>query len=211
VPRQTIETNGRNDMAQVAAAVDDHGHTVTGISNWKVGFWTFIASECLFFGTLISTYMVFKGRAVTGPYPAEIFDVLITTISTTVLLFSSLAMVLALYAVQRANKRAAILWLLAVIAMGAIFLGMEANSYLKYIDYGLTLTSSTFGSSYYVLTGTHKLHVVVGMVWMTALIWMIARDRIPPAKAETVEIAGLYWHFVDIIWIVIFTLVYLIQ
>jgi heme/copper-type cytochrome/quinol oxidase subunit 3 len=198
-------------MAQAAAAVDDHGHTTTGISNFKLGFWTFIASECLFFGTLISTYMVYKGRAVVGPYPAEIFDVLITTISTTVLLFSSLAMVLALHAVQLGRKKHAIMWLLAVIAMGGIFLGMEFNSYLKYIDYGLTLTSSTFGSSYYVLTGTHKVHVVLGMIWMAILIWLIARDRIPPAKSEQVEIAGLYWHFVDIIWIVIFTLIYLIQ
>lgn len=198
-------------MAQAAAAVDDHGHTTTGISNFKLGFWTFIASECLFFGTLISTYMVYKGRAVVGPYPSEIFDVLITTISTTVLLFSSLAMVLALHAVQLGRKKHAIMWLLAVIAMGGIFLGMEFNSYLKYIDYGLTLTSSTFGSSYYVLTGTHKVHVVLGMVWMGILIWLIARDRIPPAKSEQVEIAGLYWHFVDIIWIVIFTLIYLIQ
>jgi len=198
-------------MAQVAAAADDHGHTTTGLSNWKVGFWTFIASECLFFGTLISTYMVYKGRAVTGPYPAEIFDVLHTTISTTILLFSSLAMVLALDAVQKAKKGAAIFWLVMVIAMGAGFLVMEGQSYLKYIDYGLTLTSSTFGSSYYVLTGTHKVHVILGMVWMGALIWRIAQNKIPPAKAEQVEIAGLYWHFVDIIWIVIFTLIYLLQ
>jgi heme/copper-type cytochrome/quinol oxidase subunit 3 len=198
-------------MAQVAAAADDHGHTTTGLSNWKVGFWTFIASECLFFGTLISTYMVFKGRAVTGPYPSEIFDVLHTTISTTILLFSSLAMVLALDAVQRARKGLAIFWLFMVIAMGGGFLFLEGQSYLKYMDYGLTLTSSTFGSSYYVLTGTHKVHVIMGMIWMGALIWLIARDRIPPKKAEQVEIAGLYWHFVDIIWIVIFTLVYLLQ
>jgi heme/copper-type cytochrome/quinol oxidase subunit 3 len=199
-------------MAHAAtAAADDHGHTSTGISNWKLGFWAFIASECLFFGTLISTYMVYKGMAVTGPYPAEIFDVMKTTVSTTILLFSSLAMVLALDQVLKAKKKWAIFWLVMVILMGGAFLVMEYTSYLKYISYGLTLGSSTFGSSYYVLTGTHKLHVVIGMIWMSALIWMIARDRIPPAKAETVEIAGLYWHFVDIIWIVIFTLVYLIQ
>ncbi len=198
-------------MAQAAAAADDHGHTSTGVSNWKVGFWTFIASECLFFGTLISTYMVYKGRAVTGPYPEEIFDVLHTTVSTTILLFSSLAMVLALDQVLRARKKWAIFWLAMVIAMGAGFLFMEGQSYLHYLHEGLTITSSTFGSSYYVLTGTHKLHVIIGMIWMAALIWLIARDRIPPAKAEQVEIAGLYWHFVDIIWIVIFTFVYLIQ
>lgn len=184
--------------------------TNTGISNWKLGFWTFLASECLFFGTLISTYMVYKGSAVTGPYPAEIFDVLHTTISTTVLLFSSLAMVLALNSVQRGNRKAAVLWLFAVIAMGATFLGLEFQSYLKYMGYGLTLSSSTFGSSYFVLTGTHKAHVFFGMIWMGILAWRIHKGFVPPAKAEQVEVAGLYWHFVDIIWIVIFTLVYLI-
>jgi heme/copper-type cytochrome/quinol oxidase subunit 3 len=195
-------------MAHAAAA--EHHATNTGVSNWKVGFWTFLASECLFFGTLISTYMVYKGSAVTGPYPAEIFDVLHTTISTTILLFSSLAMVLALHYVLHSRKNWAIFWLAMVIAMGAAFLGLEAQSYAKYMGYGLTLTSSTFGSSYFVLTGTHKAHVFFGMIWMGILAWKIHRDRIPPAKAEQVEVAGLYWHFVDIIWIVIFTLVYLI-
>jgi heme/copper-type cytochrome/quinol oxidase subunit 3 len=193
-----------------AAAAHDHHATNTGVSNFKLGFWVFLASECLFFGTLISTYMVYKGTALEGPYPVEIFDILKTTISTTVLLFSSLAMVLALHFTQAAKKNVAILWLFAVILMGGIFLGMEAQSYAKYIDYGLTLGSSTFGSSYYVLTGTHKLHVAVGMLWMGVLAWRIWTDKIPPAKAEQVEVAGLYWHFVDIIWIVIFTLVYLI-
>lgn len=195
-------------MAQAAAA--EQHRTSTGVSNWKLGFWTFIASECLFFGTLISTYMVYKGSAVTGPYPADLFDVMHTTISTTVLLFSSLAMVLALNQVQKANRKGAILWLIAVILMGATFLGLEAQSYLKYMGYGLTLQSSTFGSSYFVLTGTHKAHVFFGMIWMAILAWRIGKGRVPPEKAEQVEVAGLYWHFVDIIWIVIFTLVYLI-
>lgn len=195
-------------MAHAAAA--DHHTTNTGVSNWKLGFWTFLASECLFFGTLISTYMVYKGTALIGPYPAEIFDVLHTTISTTILLFSSLAMVLALHYVQHARKNLAIIWLAVVIAMGAGFLVMEAQSYLKYIGYGLTLTSSTFGSSYFVLTGTHKAHVFFGMIWMGILAWRIHRGKLGPAQAEQVEVAGLYWHFVDIIWIVIFTLVYLI-
>jgi heme/copper-type cytochrome/quinol oxidase subunit 3 len=195
-------------MAHAAAA--DHHATNTGVSNFKLGFWTFLASECLFFGTLISTYMVYKGTALVGPYPAEIFDVLHTTISTTILLFSSLAMVLALHYVQHARKKPAIIWLGVVIAMGAGFLVMEFQSYLKYIGYGLTLTSSTFGSSYYVLTGTHKVHVFFGMIWMGILAWRIHRGKIAAPQAEQVEVAGLYWHFVDIIWIVIFTLVYLI-
>jgi heme/copper-type cytochrome/quinol oxidase subunit 3 len=201
-------------MATAAAAAhdahDDH-YTATGLSNWKVGFWTFIGSECLFFATLITTYMVYKGKAVSGPYPEDLFNIMLTTTSTTILLFSSLAMVMALAAVQANKKKVAIRWLITVIGMGAAFIAIEAYEYLHFIDYGLTLTSSTFGSSYYVLTGTHKVHVIVGMIWMAILAWQIHKDRIPPAKSLQVEIAGLYWHFVDVIWIVIFTLVYLME
>ncbi len=204
-------------MAQAVAASAHDAHdahdphaTNTGVSNFKLGFWVFLASECLFFGTLISTYMVYKGTALEGPYPADLFDIIKTTISTTVLLFSSLAMVLALHYVHEARKNLAILWLFAVIAMGGTFLVMEYFSYIKYIGYGLTIGSSTFGSSYFVLTGTHKAHVAVGMIWMAILAWRLHKGKIPPSKSDQVEVAGLYWHFVDIIWIVIFTLVYLI-
>lgn len=202
-------------MAHAAAATahdahDDH-YTSTGLSSWKVGFWTFIGSECLFFATLITTYMVYKGQAVTGPYPEDLFNIMITTASTTILLFSSLAMVLALSAVQKAQKKVAIGWLFAVMAMGLAFIAIEVWEYTHFIHEGLTLTSSTFGSSYYVLTGTHKAHVLVGVIWMGILAFQIWKDRIPPAKSLQVEIAGLYWHFVDVIWIVIFTLVYLLQ
>jgi len=198
-------------MAHAVAAADDHHRTSTGVSNWKLGFWTFIASECLFFGTLISTYMVYKGKAVTGPYPEDIFNILLTTLSTTILLFSSLAMVLALDAVQKANKKGALFWLGMVMLMGLSFIGIEIYEYLHFIHEGLTITSSTFGSAYYVVTGTHKAHVLVGVIWMGTLAVLVHKDRIPPSKAEQVEVAGLYWHFVDIIWIVIFTLVYLIN
>lgn len=201
-------------MATAAAAAahdahDDH-YTATGLSNWKVGFWTFIGSECLFFATLITTYMVYKGKAVSGPYPEDLFNIMITTASTTILLFSSLAMVMALAAVQASKKRAAIGWLITVMAMGLAFIGIEAWEYTHFIHEGLTITSSTFGSSYYVLTGTHKAHVAIGVIWMGILAIQIARGRIPPEKSLQVEIAGLYWHFVDVIWIVIFTLVYLL-
>lgn len=199
--------------ATAAAAHDAHDdhYTATGLSNWKVGFWTFIGSECLFFATLITTYMVYKGKAVSGPYPEDLFNIMLTTTSTTILLFSSLAMVMALAAVQANKKKAAIGWLITVMAMGLAFIGIEAWEYLHFIHEGLTITSSTFGSSYYVLTGTHKVHVAVGIIWMGILAFQIARNRIPPEKSLQVEIAGLYWHFVDVIWIVIFTLVYLIK
>ncbi len=200
-------------MAEAAAAVahDDHHYTSTGLNSWKVGFWTFIGSECLFFGTLISTYMVYKGQSVTGPYSQEVFDIPLTTVSTFVLLMSSLAMVLALDGVQRANKKLAVFWLAMVVLMGSIFLGFQVYEFQHFVHVGLTIPQNLLGSSFFVLTGFHGAHVTVGVIWMTTLLVMALRDKLPPAKALNVEIAGLYWHFVDIVWIVIFVLVYLIQ
>jgi heme/copper-type cytochrome/quinol oxidase subunit 3 len=198
-------------MAEAAAvAHDDHHYTSTGLNSWKVGFWTFIGSECLFFGTLLSTYMVYKGAALQGPYPGDVFDIPLTTISTFVLLMSSLAMVLALDGVQRANKKLTLFWLGVVIVFGAIFLGFQYYEFNHFVHVGLTLEQSVFGSTFFVLTGFHGAHVTVGVIWMISLFVMALRGKLPPEKALNVEIAGLYWHFVDIVWIVIFVLVYLI-
>ena len=199
-------------MAQAAAiAQDEHHYTSTGLSSLKVGFWTFIGSECLFFATLISTYLVYKGRSVVGPYPEEILDIPLTTISTFVLLMSSLAMVLALDGVQRGSKKLALIWLGAVILLGTTFLGFQVYEFNHFVHEGLTLSTNVFGSSFFVLTGFHGAHVTGGVIWMITLWIMAARGKLSSADSLKVEIAGLYWHFVDIVWIVIFTLVYLIQ
>jgi heme/copper-type cytochrome/quinol oxidase subunit 3 len=199
-------------MTDTASAMhDEHHYTATGLSSWKVGFWTFIGSECLFFGTLIATYLVYKGASIQGPYPDEVLDIPLTTISTFVLLMSSLAMVLALDGVQRGSRKLALTWLGAVIVLGALFLGFQAYEFTHFVHEGLTIPRNVFGSSFFVLTGFHGAHVTVGVIWMTTLFVLALRDRLPPAKALNVEIAGLYWHFVDIVWIVIFVLIYLIQ
>jgi heme/copper-type cytochrome/quinol oxidase subunit 3 len=199
-------------MSQAAAiAHDDHHYTSTGLSSWKVGFWTFIGSECLFFASLISTYMVYKGRSVVGPYPEEILDIPLTSVSTFVLLMSSLAMVLALDAVQKGDRRFSLVWLGAVILLGSTFLGFQVYEFNHFVHEGLTIGTNVFGSSFFVLTGFHGAHVTGGVIWMITLWLMAARGKLAPADSMKVEIAGLYWHFVDIVWIVIFTLVYLIQ
>lgn len=192
-------------------AHDEHHYTSTGLNSWKVGFWTFIGSECLFFASLISTYMVYKGRSVVGPYPEEILDIPLTSISTFILLMSSLSMVLALDAVQRGNKKLSLIWLGGVILLGAGFLGFQVYEFNHFVHEGLTIGTNVFGSSFFVLTGFHGAHVAGGVIWMITLWIMAARNKLPPSGALKVEIAGLYWHFVDIVWIVIFTLVYLIQ
>ena len=197
-------------MSQAAAAHDDHHYTSTGVPNWKLGFWTFIGSECLFFASLISTYMVYKGASITGPYPHEILDIPLTTISTFVLLMSSLAMVLALDGVTK-GKKSGLWWLFGVIVLGLVFLGFQVYEFNHFVHEGLTIQKNVFGSSFFVLTGFHGAHVAGGVLWLSILLIRGMQGKVPPEKALQVEIAGLYWHFVDIVWIAIFTLVYLIQ
>lgn len=187
-----------------------HPPTATGLDSRKLGFWTFIGSETLFFGSLISTYMVYKGAAVSGPLPHEVLDIPVTSVSTFVLLTSSLAMVLALNAVQRGSRAGALTWILATAVGGLIFLGFQAYEFTTFVHEGLTISASVFGSSFFVLTGFHGAHVSVGVVWLLTLWVLTLRGKIGPAQALNVEMAGLYWHFVDVVWIVIFTLIYLI-
>jgi cytochrome c oxidase subunit 3/cytochrome o ubiquinol oxidase subunit 3 len=172
--------------------------------------WMFLGSECLLFGGLISTYMLYKGRVNSGPQPDQIFDIPFTSVSSFVLLMSSLTMVLAVSAAQRKDDRNTNLWLTITALLGAMFVGGQVYEFTAFYREGLGFTTSLFGSSFYTLTGFHGVHVSVGIIMLMALVGMISRNRIPGNKAEAVEMVGLYWHFVDVVWIVIFTLVYLI-
>jgi heme/copper-type cytochrome/quinol oxidase subunit 3 len=186
-------------------------HTSMGLDSRKMGFWAFIGSECLLFGSLISTYLVYQGRSVSGPTPAEILNIPVTSISTFDLLMSSLWMVLALAAVQRGDMKWAKVWLLGVAIGGAIFIGFQIYEFSSFVREGLTLQANLFGCTFFILTGTHGAHVTVGVLWMLTLWYRAMRGKLGPEHAMTVEIAGLYWHFVDVVWIVIFTLVYLLH
>jgi heme/copper-type cytochrome/quinol oxidase subunit 3 len=191
-------------------AIAHHPPTATGLDNVKLGFWTFIGSETLFFGSLISTYMVYKGASVAGPYPHDVLNIPLTSVSTFVLLMSSLAMVLALNAVQAGSRSGALVWLMAVVILGLGFLGFQAYEFTHFVHEGLTIKTNVFGSSFFVLTGFHGAHVSVGVLWLLTLWIQTLRGKIGKEDTLKVEIAGLYWHFVDVVWIVIFTLVYLI-
>ena len=185
--------------------------TATGLDTRKVGFWVFLGSETLFFGSLISTYMVYKNESVVGPYTHDILDIPLTSISTFVLLMSSLAMVLALDAVQRSWRKGALFWIMATALLGATFLGFQAFEFTEFYHHDLTLQTNLFGSSFFVLTGFHGAHVTIGVIWLLILWLDCFKGKLPASKSLNLEIAGLYWHFVDIVWIVIFTLIYLIQ
>jgi len=185
-------------------------HTSTGLSNNKLGMWLFLGSECLLFGGLISTYMIYRGRVGEGPRPGNVFDIPFTSVSSFVLLMSSLTMVLAVAAAQKRDDRGTTLWLTVTGLLGATFVGGQVYEFTAMYNEGLGFTTSLFGSAFYTLTGFHGVHVTVGVIMLLSLVGIIKRSRVPGDKAEVVELVGLYWHFVDIVWIIIFTLVYLI-
>src|SRR2546426_216871 len=140
--------------------------------------WTFLGSECLFFGTLIATYMAYRGRSVVGPYPHEILNIPITTISTFDLLMSSLLMVLALAAVQRGDRWQARLWLFGTAFFGLIFLGFQVYEFTDFAHRGLTVQQNLFGSTFFVLTGFHGAHVAIGVLWLLSLWILDLRGRL---------------------------------
>ena len=191
-------------------APEEEHPTTTGINNRKLLMWVFLSSDCLFFGTLIATYMVYRGQSLVGPYPVDIIDVPITTISTFVLLCSSFAMVRALAATNEDRQGAIIFWLLLTAFLGAIFIGFQVYEFNLFKTEGLRIDTNLFGTTFFTLTGFHGAHVTLGIVWLLGLAWVAKKGRLGPKTALDVELAGLYWHFVDIVWIVIFTLLYLI-
>ena len=187
-----------------------HDYTTTGLNHRKMLMWVFLGSDCLFFGSLIATYMVYRGQSLQGPYPADIIDIPVTTISTFVLLCSSFAMVRALAATQENNQTGIKLWLLATAVLGGIFIGFQVFEFNLFKNEGLTLGQNLFGATFFTLTGFHGAHVTLGIIWLLALFILSFKGRIHPGTVLDVEICGLYWHFVDIVWIVIFTLLYLV-
>ena len=203
------------------AASPAHIDTSTGLDSRKMAFWTFIGSECLLFGSLIATYLAYKGKSLTPPYPHDIvvngqayegvLNIPLTTFSTFILLMSSVAMVFALYNVQRGDRKWGPFWLFMTAFGGSIFLGCQVYEFTEFYRHGMTLKSNLFGSTFFLLTGFHGAHVTVGIIYLITLGVMGLRGRVGPERTLNVEIAGLYWHFVDVIWIVIFPLIYLIK
>jgi heme/copper-type cytochrome/quinol oxidase subunit 3 len=223
------------------AAAPQHApahYTTTGLSHNKIAMWAFIGSECLLFASLISTYLVYKGRSLAGPYPHEwwckstnviaasaqqvgacppdqlfrpILNIPITSASTFVLLMSSLAMVLAHAAVERNDRTYSKLWLAATALLGTTFLGFQAYEFTSFVHEGLTIRTNLFGSSFFTLTGFHGAHVTAGVIWLTTLLFIDFKRGLGPRDAINVDVCALYWHFVDVVWIAIFTLVYLIK
>jgi heme/copper-type cytochrome/quinol oxidase subunit 3 len=188
-----------------------HSETSTGLSNTKLAMWVFLASECMLFGALITTYVLYRGRPdQPPPHPNEVFDIPYTSVSSFVLLASSLTMVLALSASQQRDTGRMRLWLLSTALLGMTFVGGQVYEFTAFYEEGLKLSTNLFGTTFYVLTGFHGVHVTVGILMLLSLVGMSYARRLPEDPSFPIEMVGLYWHFVDIVWIVIFTVVYLI-
>ncbi len=243
LPSSVLSLGAQPHVAATAHAAPAHGgheehhhYTTTGLDHRKIAVWAFIGSECMLFASLISTYLIYKGKSVVGPFPHSawtnpqtgqvfppILDIPVTSASTFVLLMSSLAMVLALAAVENKDKPLAPnigwwdkqlasskLWLWMTCILGATFLGFQAYEFTSFVHEGLTIRTNLFGSTFFTLTGFHGAHVTVGVIWLGTLLAIDYKRGLGPRDALNVDIAALYWHFVDVVWIAIFTLLYLI-
>ncbi len=201
----------------MSAPVADHSHaaahpipSVKGVSNNKLLMWLFLGSECLLFGALISSYLLLKERLPEGEIgPSDVFDIPFTSVSSFVLLLSSLTMVLALANMSRGDEHRFRVWTVTTALLGATFIAGQVYEFSAFYEEGLGYTTNIFSSAFYTLTGFHGAHVTIGIVMLMSLVVLNLRGRLGPDRAEVVEIVGLYWHFVDIIWILIFTVIYL--
>lgn len=183
----------------------------------QLGFWFFLAGECALFASFIGTYLTLAGQHGKGPGPAEAFDLTLVFVMTFLLLTSSLTSVISTVGMQRGDFKMMHRWLTATILLGLVFLAFQIYEFIEYSSIGLTMQSSPFGSAFYALVGFHGLHVLFGLIWLSVLKFQsLDRHGFTTDEALTVQnaskfyIAGLYWHFVDVVWVVIFTVVYLL-
>jgi heme/copper-type cytochrome/quinol oxidase subunit 3 len=194
-----------------ASVANDPPETGLGASDATVGTWEFLGTQVLFFTGLIGSYVILRfGAASTWPAPGEVLNVPITAINTFILICSSVSMVKAFAAVEEGDQRGTSLWLLATFAMGAAFLGVQVYEYAELIGHDFLPSSGLYGSTFFTMTGFHGFHVFLGLCCLGFTTVKAFRGGYSAENHRGVEVLGLYWHFVDLVWIILFTIVYLI-
>ncbi len=184
--------------------------SATGIPHGKLGMWLFLASEVMFFTGLIGAYLVLRLGHPAWPGPEGHLSVPLGTLNTLVLICSSTTIVLALAAGERGALRTVRLWLLATILLGALFLVVKGFEYTAKFSHHIVPSTTVFWSCYFVLTGFHALHVLGGIIFNVLVLSYAASEARWQLFHQRLELAGLYWHFVDIVWIFLFPLLYLL-
>jgi heme/copper-type cytochrome/quinol oxidase subunit 3 len=182
-----------------------------GVYNEKLGMWIFLGSEVMFFTALIGTYVILRfAHPDSWKPPGQVLNIPVTAVNTFLLICSSVTMVKAFAAVQDGFLRQLRLWLVATCMIGATFVGVQVYEYTHLIEKGFVPSEGLYGSTFYTMTGFHGFHVTMGVICMIYVTLKAFRGKYTQADHRGVEVIGLYWHFVDLVWIILFTIVYLI-
>jgi cytochrome o ubiquinol oxidase subunit 3 len=193
--------------APVFYEVDEHEHP-EGAST-MLGFWLYLMSDCLIFAMLFATYGVLGGNYAAGPGPKDVFELPLVALNTTMLLLSSITYGFAMLAMVKDKVGATQAWLFITAIFGACFLGIELYEFAHLIEEGAGPQRSAFLSSFFTLVGTHGLHVTFGLVWLFTLMVQVWRGGLIEANKRRLMCLSMFWHFLDVIWIGVFTFVYL--
>ena len=177
----------------------------------SLGFWIYLMSDCLMFAVLFATYGVLGGNLAAGPGPQDLFDLNTVALNTAMLLLSSITFGFAMLQAYAGQKRGALVWLAVTLAFGLAFLGIELTEFRHLIDEGATPQRSAFLSSFFALVGTHGLHVAFGSLWLVTLAVQMTVKGLTPAILRRMLCLSMFWHFLDVIWIGVFTFVYLVR
>lgn len=174
------------------------------------GFWLYLMTDCVLFASLFATYAVMQGATAGGPSSRELFDIHFVLVETIILLVSSFTCGLAILASMNRNVRQVVAWLLITALLGAAFLGMELYEFGQLAAEGNSWQRSGFLSAFFTLVGTHGLHITAGLIWIGVMVVRILRRGLTPSTVRKLTMLGMFWHFLDLIWIFIFTIVYMI-
>ncbi len=200
-----------SDLAPTQGHAPVEAGSLPGVDNRKFGMWLFIVNEIMFFAAFIALFIAYNGTPGMANLKEAIHQNPLTgIIGTSVLLLSSLMVVLGIVSIQHNSKRGLILFLLLTILLGLTFLGIQYTEFTNLNREGFVLETSSATSAFFVTTGFHGLHVFIGVLWALSVMFVARRNWFSPQKYEGVEIFGLYWHFVDVVWIILFMLIYLI-
>ena len=204
-----------SDAAVMHHAVEPAESPLTPESWGKLGMWMFLAADAMSFGALLAGYGALRAGSTDWPVPANVLGIQLTAFMTFLLICSSVTMVLALAGIQRGDMVALKKFLALTICGGLLFLGMQAYEWTHLINAGLGLTgnkwgASLFGTTFFCITGFHGAHVTGGVIYLGTYLVRALMGRLNSGHASQIEIAALYWHFVDLVWILVFTFVYLL-
>ena len=203
----TYPTSDTGDDAVRFYLEDEHDHPAGGST--MLGFWIYLMSDCLIFAMLFAAYGVLGGNYAAGPSPKDLFDLPLVAVNTSALLLSSITYGFAMLAMERGAKRAMLAWLVVTGLFGLTFLGIELTEFGDLIAEGAGPQRSAFLSAFFTLVGTHGLHVTFGIIWLVTLMVQVGRFGLPAANKRRLLCLSLFWHFLDVIWIGVFTFVYL--